>query len=179
MRRNIIVLGLGLFILSAAVLVSAQPAGDSAAATAKVRIGTYDSRAIAVAYAGSTHNPVGEKMKEHEQAKAAGDAAKVKELEDWGKTFQRQLHFQGFGRVPVGDLLAPVKEGVAKVAEQQQLSAIVMACDFVADGVEQVDVTDALVALYAPSERTLDNVKKVREVEPVSLLELADMPAEQ
>jgi hypothetical protein len=177
MKRNTMVIAVGLLVVSATMIVVGQPATVSA--PAKVRIGTYDNRAIAVAYAASSFNPVSEKMRDQKEAKAAGDTAKVKELEAWGKNFQRQLHFQGFGHTPVGDLLAPVKEGVASYAAAQNLAAIVMECDYTAPGVETVDVTDALVALYAPTPKTLENVRMVRAAKPVSLVELADLPADQ
>ena len=73
----------------------------------KVRVGTYDSRAIAVAYASSRFSPVAEKMREFELAKQANDKERVRTLEAWGEKHQRGLHRQGFARVPVDDLLAP------------------------------------------------------------------------
>lgn len=151
---------------------------DEQTQPATVRIGTYDNRAIAVAFAASKHNPVQSKMEEYKAAKDAGDDAKVAELETWGKDFQRKLHFQGFGHVPVDDLLAPVADQLAGVASANNLSAIVMDCDFSADGVEVLDVTDKIVALYEPSERTLKQIASLKNVEPISLLKLADMPAE-
>ena len=51
----------------------------------------------------------------------------MKELEAWGEQHQRQLHFQGFGRVPVDDSLAPVKDQFAKLAREQQLAAATIA----------------------------------------------------
>jgi hypothetical protein len=167
-----------LVVCGALGVIAAAPAGDQAQA-AKVRIGTYDNRAIAVAYAASTFNPVAQKMKEHAAAKKAGDAAKVAELEKWGESHQRMLHFQGFGRVPVTDLLEHVKDGVAKVATDRGLSAITMSCDQAHADVEVVDVTDDLVELFNPSDRTREMARKMRDAEPVSLLVLADMPADQ
>ncbi len=136
------------------------------------RIGTYDTRAIAVAYAASRFNPVGGKMKEMQAAKASGDQAKIKELEAWGQAHQRQLHRQGFGRVPVDDLLAHVKERLPEVASRAGVQAIAMQCDWVASGAEAVDLTDALVALYEPSARTLGIVKDMKGKAPISLDEI-------
>jgi hypothetical protein len=171
-------------LLSALLLVGSVAfmniglAGDDASKVEKIRIGTYDSRAIAIAYAPSRFNPVREKMAAYEQAKAGGDRTKMKELETWGEQHQRLLHFQGFGRVPVSELLEPVKEQVAKLAQQRQLAAIVMSCDFLGGEVELVDVTDDLVKLYDPSERTLGHVRGIRAAKPVPLTQLADLPAQ-
>jgi len=174
-----VVLGVvAVLVLSSAAYLARGQAPAPVADAAKVRVGTYDPRAVAVAFVASEFNPVRAKMKEHQEAKAAGDGARVAELEAWGKTYQRQLHFQGFGRAPVGDLLAPVREGVAGVAQAEGLAAIAMECDFVADGVEKVDVTDKLVALYSPTEKTLENVRSIRAVEPIALTKLADLPAD-
>jgi len=139
---------------------------------APLRIGTYDSRAIAVAYAASKFNPVREKMKEMQTAKAAGDQAKIKELEEWGQAHQRQLHRQGFGRVPVDDLLAHVKDRLPEAARQGGVAAIVMSCDWSGPDVEAVDVTDSLVALYEPPARTLETVRKMKAIAPVPLDEI-------
>ncbi len=160
-------------------VIAAAPPGDPALASGRVRVGTYDSRAIAVAYAASSFSPVGEKMKEYDAAKQAGDKGKMAELESWGKSYQRMLHFQGFGRVPVGDLLEPVKDGVAQVAADHQLAIIAMQCDYVGADAEVVDVTDDLVELFSPAARTREMARKVQEADPVSLTVLADMPAEQ
>jgi hypothetical protein len=135
----------------------------------KVRLGTYDSRAIAVAYAPSLHNPVASKMKEHAAAKAAGDQAKVAELEAWGAAHQRQLHRQGFALMPVDDLLAPVSHELPRVAREVGVDAIVFGCSHAGPGVELVDVTMQLVELYAPNERTLGFVRDVLKAKPLSL----------
>ena len=166
-------LALGTCVLA---LHGQEPSGT---ATAKVRIGIYDSRAIAIAWARSSHNPVGEKMKEYEAAKKADDKKKVAELEAWGPAHQRLLHFQGFGHVPVGDLLKPVHEPMRELLQKKDLAAIVNECDLVATGVEQVDVTNDLVLFFQPTEETLDIVEQLRDKKPLSLLELADLPADK
>ena len=168
-----------LLALGARAALAAEPPGEAAPNDKKVRIGTYDSRAIAVAYAASRFNPVKEKMAAYEKAKAAGDSAKMKELEAWGQEHQRQLHFQGFSRVPVDDLLAPVKDGVAKLARERNLAAITMSCDFTGAQVELVDVTDDLVKLYDPSEKTLKMARGVRAVKPAPLTQIAAMPVKE
>ena len=99
--------------------------------------------------------------------------------EAWGVSHQRLLHFQGFGRVPVGDLLQPVQDRLPQLLRDHQLFALTMQCDAVVGGVELVDVTDELVQLYEPNERTLNWVKQLRDQPPLSLIELADLPADK
>lgn len=161
--------------LSACLAAVAIGSVARTSAPTKVRIGVYDNRAIAVAWASSELNPVRAKMAELEQARKAGDQNKVKELEAWGPAHQRLLHFQGFGRVPVGDLLEPVKAGMAAVATAKGLVAIAMQCDHLAANAEAVDITADLVELYHPTDRTRKVVESMRGVKPLGLLELADM----
>jgi hypothetical protein len=168
-----------LLALAPCAALGGGPAGEGAPDDKKVRIGTYDSRSIAVAYAALRFNPVKEKWAAYEKAKAAGDREKIKELEAWGQEHQRQLHFQGFSRVPVDDLLAPVKDGVAKLARERNLAAITMSCEFTGAQVELVDVTEDLVKLYDPSEKTLKTARGVRAVKPAPLTQIASMPAKR
>ncbi len=139
------------------------------------KIGIYDNRAIAIAYAASKFNPVGKQMKLYERAKAEGDKETQKKLEDWGQKHQRQLHRQGFGRVPVDDLLLHVKDQLPVVASQTGVVAIVWQCNFHLDKVEVVDVTAELVALFEPNEKTLKNIEMIKNQEPVDLDELEQM----
>lgn len=168
-----------LAILGAMVFLGVRSAADDKSKDTKIRIGIYDSRAIAIAYVASRFNATAEKKRDYDKAKAAGDQAKVKELETWGPQFQRQLHFQGFGRVPVDDLLEPVKEQFTKLARDKKLAAFTMSCDFTGEQVELVDVTDDLVKLFDPSEKTLQSVREIRKIKPMKLAEIADHPANE
>ena len=127
---------------------------------------------MAVACARSRFNPVGEKMRELKAAQAAGDKEKVAELEAWGPARQRALHRQGFGRVPVDDLLEPVAERLPEVAREAGVDAIVFDCNWTGPGVEVVDVTDALVALFDPSEKTLATIEELKKHAPADLDEI-------
>ena len=168
MRAPIILLVLGGVVTLAGLLQGSSTAGEK-----KLRIGVYDSRAIAIAYAPSKHNPVAQKMKELQAAKAEGDEARIAELEGWGEKHQRQLHRQGFGRVPVDDLLAHVAERLPEVARAAGVDAIAFDCSWSSEEVEIVDVTMEIVKLYDPSEKTLGFVAQIKEHEPVDLDELA------
>ena len=112
-------------------------------------------------------------MKEFAEAKAANDDKRVKELEAWGKKHQRELHRQGFAIVPVNNLLEHVKDKLPAVAQKTGVVAIVRACDFTASNVISVDVTDELVKIFEPSEKTLKTIAEIRKVEPVDLDALA------
>jgi hypothetical protein len=160
-----------LTVAALAVLLGSTSAaiarGDEGAK--KLRVGVYDNRAIAIAYAPSKYNPVAAKMKEYREAEEAGDAEKMKELKSWGETHQRQLHRQGFGRVPVEDLLAHVKDKIPEVAKKARVDVIVFECTYAAENVEVVDVTMELAALFEPSEKTLKILQDLKDNPPVDL----------
>lgn len=133
---------------------------------------------MAVAYAASRFNPVPAKMRELEAAKAAGDARKVTELEAWGAALQRSLNRQGFGRVPVDDLLAHVVEQLPAAARAAGVEAIVFGSNWSAESVQVVDVTNEVVALFDPSERTLAMIAELSKQAPIALDEL-DRPGQR
>ena len=156
-------------VVLATLPVTALLAHSQDADSATIRIGTYDSRAIAIAYAASDFNPVADRMKDYEKAKSEGDTKLVKELDQWGKKLQRQLHRQGFSVVPVGDLLKHVNEKLPSVAKSANVVAIVRACDYTLSHVEEVDVTDQLVKLFDPSDKTREIIRQIKDKPPVDL----------
>jgi hypothetical protein len=154
------------------LLASTRPAPAGAEEPATVRVGVYDSRAVAVAYAASDFNPVSEKMKQYDAAKEAGDTKRMEEYEAWGQKHQRQLHRQGFGRVPVTDLLEHVADRLPDVARETGVDVIAFECNYRGPHVEEVDVTRELVMLFDPSGKTLETVAEMAKVEPVDLDEI-------
>jgi hypothetical protein len=66
---------------------------------------------------------------------------------------------------------------VAKLGRERQLAAITMSCEFTGGEVELVDITDDLVKLYEPSEKTLEHVRAVRKLKPTPLTQLGGVPA--
>ncbi len=142
---------------------------------AKLRVGVYDSRAIAIAYAPSEYNPVAEMMGEMKKAKEAGDIERIKELEEWGPRHQRQLHRQGFGRVPVTDLLEHVKDRLPEVAKAAGVDVIAFECNYIGSDVEKIDITRELVMLFDPSDKVLGWVEQLGDHDPVDLDELENL----
>ena len=90
---------------------------------------------------------------------------------------QRRYHLWGFGRVPIDPLLEPMKDKLPEVAAKAGVDAIVFECNWAGEGVEIVDVTAELCALYHPNEDLEAIRAKVREwtaVQPVDLLVIED-----
>ena len=142
------------------------------------RVGTFDSRALAMAYYRSAEfmQYMQELRAEHEKAKAAGDEKLVKELEVKGPAQQELIHKQGFSTWPVDNILEKIKGKIPEIAEQAEVDVIVCKWDIVyqRSGVEFIDVTDFMVKPFNPDEATLKIIKEIQMQDPVPLDELIE-----
>lgn len=155
--------------------VRAQPSQEKTSGS-KVRVGTFDSRALAMAYYRSEtfrHRTDG-LMAEYAKAKAAGDKKRVTELEAKGPAQQKLMHKQGFGTWPVDNILEKIEGKIPEVAKQSNLDVIVSKWNIVyqRSGVEFVDVTDLMVKPFGPDEKTLKIIADIQKKPPVPLEEL-------
>ncbi len=142
-----------------------------------LRVGTFDSRAIAVAYLRS--EPVKQLVSNHfekyNKAKEEGDEKLVKELEALAQAYQQVQHQQGFSIASVADILEKVKAELPKIAEDAGVDIIVSKWELVYrnPSIEIVDVTSHLVKLFNPDERTLKMIiEEIPKHAPVPLVEL-------
>jgi hypothetical protein len=164
-------------------IVGAAMFGSRPTATAaekeKMRVGTFDSRAIAAAYAASDFNNAYVKRlkQEHDKAKAAGDKAKLAELEAEANAQQERLHQQGFGTASVADILEHVKDKLPAIAKEAGVDAIASKWDIAyrAPAAEFVDVTPLMVKPFQPNERTLRIIEDLGKRAPVPAKELKKM----
>ena len=145
----------------------------------KVRVGIFDSRAVAIAYAHSELNEVKSKMAEMEKAKAAGDTKKIKELDKWGKAQQAKLHRQGFSTAPVDDILEHIKDKLPQIAKDANVIALVSKWDKKTlkryKSAELIDVTDLIVAPFNPKEKQLKVIEQIKKIKPIPLWQLEIM----
>jgi hypothetical protein len=161
-----------------ALIVAAGGLPASAQATGtqtKVRVGVYDSRAVAVAFAGSApfNRWLGELRAEHAKAKASGDQKRVAKLEAEGAARQRLLHMQGFSTAPVTNILEQIKDQLPALKEKAGVSVLVSKWDQGGlaryKDAAQVDVTMALVDAFSPSERQRRSAIGIQEHKPIPL----------
>ncbi len=143
--------------------------------SAKIRVGVYDNRGVAIAWFHSEHNDLlKNSQEEYAAATEAGDEKRMKENQAQGPVLQRRLHFQGFGRAPVTELFAPVEYQLPALAKKLGVDVIAFECNYSGDNVEVVDITLDLAALYHSTPQTLKMVKGIMEQEPVALEALTD-----
>ena len=149
-------------------------AGQTSAPT--VRVGTFDSRALALAYYRSEpFNAQIKKVKaEYEKVKAAGNEKRAKELGAEGQAQQELAHKQGFGTWPVDNILETIKREIPEIARQANVDVIVSKWSIVyqRSGVEFVDVTDLMVKPFNPDAKTIETIKEIQKQKPVPLEEL-------
>lgn len=150
---------------------SATPAAAAEKKTL-LRVGTYDSRAIAIAYINSSEwqSQIAQKQAELQQAQKDGDTEKANQLQEWGSAAQSKAHLQGFGTAPVHEYLETVKDQLPQVARQACVDLIVSKWefDYRADAAETVDLTMPLVSLFHPDEKVLGWIKQLPDHEPLT-----------
>jgi hypothetical protein len=137
-----------------------------------LRVGVYDSRGVAIAYGqcGEFKAKIDKMKAEYAAARAAGDTARSNELGQEGPWLQERMHMQGFGNLPVDDILKGRDEMMARVAQAAGVDVIVPQVDWMGDGVEIVDVTEALMLAFGMSEADAKEMMgELVKVEPITL----------
>ena len=161
--------------LSLLALLSIASVRNAPQAVETLRLGVFDSRAVAVAYAHSEIHAqwMKELMARKQAAVEKGDQGEVAAVEAEGARHQRRFHLQGFSVVPIDDILVHLEGHFPAVAEQMDVDAIVNRWSVAhhRPGVELVDVTEALIAPFKPDERTLSTVRDLRDRHPLDFEE--------
>ena len=163
----------------AAMLAAAASCGAPLAAAQDVkplRVGVFDSRAVALAYGNSDEfqRIVQGLRADHDKAQAANEDTRAKELETEGQWMQVRLHQQGFSTGPVSGILAKVKDKFPAIAAEAGVSLIVSKWEvqFSNSAVETVDVTLPIVKLFHPSDKVLAWVAQMKTQDPIPFEEL-------
>ncbi|HUO09472.1 MAG TPA: hypothetical protein VM008_14280 [Phycisphaerae bacterium] len=147
------------FFTAVAVLVGILPALCAPTGTmpaAKVRVGTYNTRMVALAYWRSAEGMkvIGATVNDAMAAKKAGEKEKAAELEKKAKDLQRRLHNEVFGNSPIPEVTEAMKSALNEVAQAKDVVAIVPEVAYAGDSVDVVDVTEEIVAKCKPTEQT-------------------------
>ena len=154
---------------------------SSEATKKEVRLGVYDSRAVAVAYVHSNwlEREMKAKMAEMKKAKTEGDTKKIEKLEEWGKAHQAKIHRQGFSTAPVDDILEHIKDSLPGIIADANVVELVSKWDKkTLNSYRQaklVDVTDKITALFKPNKKGLDAIEQMKEEKPIPLWKLKMM----
>jgi len=148
--------------------------------TNKLRIGTFDSRCVAVAYGRSP-----EFMKEIDSMKTAQKKAKeegnnelVAELEQLGPTKQVLMHQQVFSNGSINNILEKIKDELPVMAKEKDLRMIISKWEipFIDGSFELVDITDQLVAMFNPDDATQKIIDNIKAMEPMPIEKISMNP---
>lgn len=129
-----------------------------------IRLGIYNSRALAMAW---VRSDAFREERQREEAEA-------------GEMLQRKLNFQGFGRYPVDQYIQHVQDQLPDLMEQRELLAIVWMCHSRRDTVVLVDVTEDLVRLFGIEEAQVQQImESAQSFEPKDFATLYTMEPSQ
>jgi len=160
-----------------AVIVATTIGATASAQTNRMRVGVYDSRAVAVAWGNSTEFKEALKPIETEfrKAKESKDEKRAKELDGQMKLQQRRAHEQAFSTGSVAPIMERIKDRLPDIAKQAGVQIIVSKWELnhQSSEVEVVDVTEKLVALFHVSERGLKWSKEVQQKPPLAIEQLS------
>jgi hypothetical protein len=142
-----------------------------------MKIGVYDSRGIAIAYARSAEfqQRMAKLRSDHEEAKAKGDDKRMKELEQEGAWGQVRLHQQGFSTAGVTSIMTKVADALPGIAREAGVVLIVSKWEmpYVDPSVEVLDVTLPIARLFKPDEQTLKILGELAAQKPVPFDEIS------
>jgi hypothetical protein len=139
------------------------------------RVGIYDSRAIAVAYAGSAlHNAeLRQKQAEMTKAKQTDDAPTIARLKTEGKARQVTAHKQAFSTAPVDDILAHITNALPEIQKQANVTALISKWDETAlkqhPRAERVDITLPLIDAFNPTATQRKSALEIQKHKPITL----------
>lgn len=133
----------------------------TANAQSKIRIGTYDSRYVALAfYRADNMKKINDFMVNLNEglnkARESGDKNKIMELEAKGPAFQNLMHQQVFGNLSIPNVMMTIKDQLPAVAQKAGVTMIVSKWEiqYSEPAIEQVDITMQIIDLFHIDDTT-------------------------
>ena len=158
----------GLLLLGGALLVTTAV---GAQAPTRLRVGTFDSRLVALAYYRSpaTKEWMQALRADINKAKVANDEKRVKELEAQGPARQSLMHLQVFSNGSISNVTAVIADRLPAIAAAAGVSAVVSKWEipYSETTVEQVDVTAQIAALFNPDDATKKIMEGMKSQKPM------------
>jgi Skp family chaperone for outer membrane proteins len=138
-----------------------------------VKIGIYDSRAVAIAYSNSDafQKDIGNLMTQYKKAKEENNTKLVEALEKEGQFQQQLLHEQTFSIGTVSNIIDKIKDKLQEIAKNTGVSLIISKWEisYKDPSFEYIDVTPQIVDLFSPSKQTLKWIKDLQQQTPIPI----------
>jgi len=140
-------------------------------------VGTYDPRALAVAFSPTPQNAaeIADLQRQLKAAQDAGDTARAEQIKARGMNLQTVAHLQAFSGASVENVLTYLAPRLDVIAKEAGVDVIVAKVDFQAPNVTVIDITDKLVAEFKPSARTLQTITELRKQKPLPMVDVVGM----
>ena len=135
----------------------------------------YDSRSVAVAFAGSErfNKEISALKQQYENAKADGNTELMEKLEAEGQERQKQLHKQGFSTAPVGNILEQIKDRLPAIRQKHDVDILVSKWDKDTltkhPAAKRIDVTMDLIDACDPTEKQKKHAIEIQKHKPIAL----------
>ena len=146
----------------------------------KLRIGTFDSRCVAVAYGRSADymKEIDDIRNDVTKAKESGNEELAKELEQQGPTQQVLMHQQVFSNGSINNILEKMKDKLPTLAKDNNVKMILSKWEipFTDDSFEYVDITDQLVMFFNPDDATKKIIDNIKAMEPMPIEKISINP---
>lgn len=138
-----------------------------------IRVGVFDSRAVAIAYSSSDFNKeyLSGLRAEYELCRSRCDEYRIQEIEQRARARDARLHKQSFSTAPVDDILALIEDDLRVIAEHAGVGLIVSKWRVAYQGpdVEPVDITELIVDPFNPGENALRKIRELPFHDPLPL----------
>ncbi len=147
---------------------------ESNEAQPQQRIGVYDSRCVAVAFAGNPEHEArtAQEMAALEAAKQQGDPDSIAAADKIVWDSRKRLHHQGFGTAPVDDIFAFYPEQLEAIKQKHNLVTLVSQWDKQTlktyRNTEQIDITVDLIDMLNPNARQRRSALSIRDHKPLT-----------
>jgi len=162
-------------VISIAVIALFASVASAESLPEPVRVGVFKRTELLVAFyksaAWSQH--LKDLAKQREEAKAKGDAKRVKEIEEQGASSQKHAHLQLAGKAPLDNIFEHIRGKLPALSKKAGVVVIVEQPPYNTADVELVDVTELLVKLLPPHNAYL--ILKPHELLPQELKTSADI----
>ena len=145
-------------------------------------VGIYDSRAIAIAYAGSPKHEqlLKSKREQLKKAEATGNQQKVEQAKQKFRQMQKQLHFQGFGTASVQNILDQYPQKLQALKTQLNLTHIISKWDTTTldqyPNAKQVNITIPLIDILNPKPKQRKYAIQILNQKPIPNSRLGKLP---
>jgi len=166
--RGVLVLSV---MLAGIALFGAGETEEKTEKASNVVVGTFDSRAVKLACGRAIIEGRIDAVPEMADATATPEQIRQRTIE------RRKIEFrQGFGTGDVSEYLDLVRDEIPKIAQEAGVDVIVSKWDieYHSPVVVFVDVTEVLIQPFNPTEETLEIIKEVRAVPPLSEKEIRE-----